>query len=377
MTRYREINANPVKKASSIPAPVTPEFAAKGSKKTINYIWMPDKSGNLVKKDAAVVKKSFANLSKAAQVALTEYIIAVQNRQPTDASRKALFNNLVDGAVAAYKQGAKETPWDVLGKLTRTAPKMGGPSIAYTNYDRITSDALLSSIAKQLGFAGALSEADLADFNSKIQAASKAGGKVTQTIRKPDGTEEVVTTPAVFDANQFAQNFLWAKVNIGDTKTLPSSVLNQVDTLRVLAKNNGLGYLSNKELANYALQVAKGDLSVDDLQRQFNAKAAELYPLFGERLKANPKLTVYDLAEPYINKMAARWEIDPSQIDLDNPDLDKFLRPDGTAGKAPMGSLAAFDQYLINHPNAESTTWANQDARQMATAFARMSGYGV
>ena len=370
MTRYRETNA--------IPAPNTNiQFAPKGSKKTINYIWMPDKNGNLVKKDAAVIKKSFANLSKSAQLALTEYIIGVQNRQPTDASRKALFNNLVDGAVAAYKQGAKETPWDVLQKLTRTAPKMGGPSIAYTNYDRLTSDALLSSIAKQLGFQGALTEADLADFNTKIQSAAKAGAKATQTIRKPDGTEEVITTPAVFDANQFAQNFLWAKVNIGDTKTLPTSVLNQIDTLRVLAKNNGIDYLSNKELANYALQIANGDIGVEDLQRQFNAKAAELYPLFGERLKANPKLTVYDLAEPYINKMAQRWEIDPSQITLSNPDLDKFLRPDGTAGKTPMGSIAAFDQYLVNHPNAEATTWANEQARQMATAFGRMAGYGV
>lgn len=368
MTRYRR---------TVLPEPVVPEFAAKGSKKTINYIWMPDKNGNLVKKDAAVVKKSFANLSKPAQVALSEYIITVQNRQPTDAARKVLFNNIIDGAVAAYKQGAKETPWDVLGKLTRTAPPMGGPSIAYTNYDRVTSDALLSGLAKRLGFRGAISEQDFADFNSKIKSAAKAGGKVTQTIRKPDGTEEVVTTPAVFDANQFAQNYLWAKVNIGDTKTLPTSVLSQIDSLNALARANGLEYLSNKEIANYALQLSKGDIEIGDLQRQFSAKAAEIYPLFAERLKANPKLTVLDLAEPYINKVAQRWEIDPSQISLTDPNLDKALRPDGTAGKVPMMSVAAFDEYLINHPNAQYTTWANKGAADLGKAFARISGYGV
>lgn len=339
---------------------------------------MPDKDGNLVKRDAALVKKSFAKLSKSAQIALTEYIINTQNRQPTDASRRTLFNSLVDAAVASYKEGRKETPWNVLEKLTRTSPKIGGPSIAYTNYDRVMSDAILSAAAKELEFApGTFEEKDLADFYTKLLEGAKAGGKVTETIIKPDGTTEVVTTPATFDAKAFARNYLWAKVNIGDTKNLPGAVLGQVDALRNILKANGLGYLSEKEIANYALQLAKGDVEIADLQKQFNAKAAEIYPLFAERLKANPTLTVRDLAEPYINQVAKWWEIDPSTIDLDNPDLDKALRPDGTAGKVPMKSVSEFVNYLKLHPNAEKTTWANEQARDLAVAFASMSGYGV
>ena len=371
MTRYRKTPAR-------IPAPVMPEFAPKGNTKTVSYIWMPDKNGNLVKRDASLVKKSFAKLSKAAQVALTEYIIGVQNRQPTDASRKTLFNGLVDAAVASYKEGKKETPWDVLEKLTRTSPKIGGPSISYTTYDRITSDAILQAAAKELGFTpGSFEDKDLTDFYTKLLEGAKAGGKVTETIVKPDGTTETVTIPATFDAKAFARNYLWAKVNIGDAKSIPSSVLSQVDGLKTVLKANGLGYLSDKEISNYALQLAKGEVELSDLQKQFNAKAAELYPLFSERLKANPNLTVQDLAEPYINQMAKWWEIDPSTIDLDNPDLDKFLRPDGTAGKVPMKSVSEFIIYLKTHPNAEKTTWANEQARDLATGFARMSGYGV
>lgn len=358
-----------------------PEFPAKGSKKTINYIWMPDKNGNLVKRDSALVKKSFAKLSSAAQVALAEYIISVQNRQPTDAARKTLFNSLVDAAVASYKQGLKETPWDALTKLTKTAPKVGGPSIAYTAYDKITSDALLRNAAKELGFAegsfAQFGEKDLNDFYNKIQEASKAGAKVTETIVKPDGSTETITRPGTFDPKAFAANYLWAKVNIGEPKTLPSSVLNQIDALKRILKSNGLGYLSDKEVSNYALQLTKGELDLGNLQKEFNTKAAELYPLFGDRLRNNPNLTVMDLAEPYIQQMAKWWEIDPGTIDLDNPDLDKFLRPDGTAGKVPMGSVADFVNYLKNHPNAEKTSWAKELAQDAAVGLARAMGFGV
>jgi hypothetical protein len=390
MTRYRKSPSNSGQTSSSGQTAAKPPATAegetiivtpKGSKKTINYIWMPDKDGNLVKKDSAFVRKSFASLSKEAQDALAEYVLAVQQRQPTDAARKTAFNALVSAAETAFKEGKKFTPWDILERQAANAPALGGPTISYTAYDKITSDAILSQAAKQLGFAegsfAQFGEQDKADFFKKLVDAAKSGAKIKQTIVKPDGTTEIVETPGGFDANTFAKNYLWAKANIGDPKTLPTSVINQIDTLRSVLKANGLGYYGNKEISNFALQLAKGDISLTDLQKQFNTKAAELYPLFGERLKANPNLTVMDLAEPYINTMAKWWEIDPGSIDLSNPDLDKFLRPDGTAGKVPMGSLAEFTNYLKNHPNAEKTTWANDAARDLATGFARAAGFGV
>lgn len=374
MSRYRDV--------SKLPAPTTTfNFPPKGSGKTINYIWMPDKDGNLVKKDAAFVKKSFAKLSKAAQTALTEYVIAVQNRQPTDAARESVFNGLIDAAVAAYKEGKKQTPWDVLAVQLKNAPKLPDVSITYNNYDKITSDAILQKAAKDLGFTqgsfAQFGEQDLSDFFTKLTEAAKAGGKQTQVVVRPDGTQETIVTPASFDAASFARNYLWAKVNIGDPKTLPTSVLDSIDSLKTVLKRNGLGYLSDKEIANYAIQLGKGETDLATLQKQFNAKAAELYPQFADRLKANPNLTVMDVVEPYVNLMAKWWEIDPNTIDLDNADLDKFIRPDGTAGKVPMGSLADFTNYLKNHPNAEKTSWANDAARDLATGFARMAGYGV
>lgn len=342
---------------------------------------MPDKNGNLVKQDSAIVKKTFSRLSEQAQTALTQYVIAVQNRQPTDAARKTVFNNIVDAAVASYKEGKKQTPWDVLQVQLDNAPRQTGISIAYTNYDKITSDAILQNAAKELGFIegsfAQFGEQDKADFFNKLQEGVKAGAKQTQIVTRPDGTQETITTPALFDAKSFAQNYLWAKVNIGDAKTLPTSVIDKIGNIRSVLRANGLGYLSDKEVVNYALQLTKGEITLDKLQSEFNAKSAQLYPLFADRLKANPSLTVMDLAQPYVARMAKWWDIDPSTIDLDNPDLDKLLRPDGTAGKVPMKSLAEADEYFKFHPNAEKASWAIQGARDLATGLASAMGFGV
>jgi hypothetical protein len=377
MTRYRDAAAKP---AIDTGSPIKIEWPT-GKKKTINYIWMPDKDGNLVKKDSAFVKKTFSKLSEKAQAALAQYIITVQNRQPTDAARKTVFNDLISAAEDSFKQGKKDTIWDILQVRIDNAPRQTGPTITYTSYDKITSDAVLQKAAKDLGFTqgsfAQFGEQDLADFFEKIKEAAKAGAKATQTIVRPDGTTEVIQTPGAFDANAFAQSYLWAKVNIGDTKTLPSSVIDKISGLKTLAKANGLGYFADKEITNYALQLAKGETSLEKLQAQFNAKAAELYPLFGERLKANPTLTVMDLAQPYISRMAKWWDIDPTTVDLDNADLDKFLRPDGTAGKVPMKNLGEWDEYLKFHPNAEKASWAIQGARDLATGLASAMGFGV
>jgi hypothetical protein len=84
MTRYRNLTPKQIREAQAAAAAkaIMDGFSNKETK-TINYIWMPDKDGNLVKKDAAFIKKSFSTLSKSAQRILAEYVIAVQNRQPS------------------------------------------------------------------------------------------------------------------------------------------------------------------------------------------------------------------------------------------------------------------------------------------------------
>ena len=355
--------------------PVIPKKKTTAPK--ITYIWMPDAKGNLVKADSAVVKKSFAKLPGSAQVALTQYLLTIANKQPTDAARQALWNDIVDGAIAAFKEGKKQSPWDVLNVLTKNSPAVSGESVTYTEYDEITSEALLNKIAETIGFnVAALSIADKKEFFNKLNTEAKASGKTT-TRRAATGGMETVVTPSLFDAKSFTESFLWAKVNLGDTKNLPSSAIAKIASINSLLKANGISDYSKKEIDAFGVALASGAKTIDEFKNEFAAKAAARYPLFAKRLKDTPGLTVSDVVEPYITQMAKWWEIDPNTIDLDNPDLDKFVRPDGTAGNVPMGSISDWVTYLKNHSNSEKTTWANESARDGAVGIARAMGFGV
>ena len=364
--------------SSIVPKPpviVVPKKETKGPK--ITYIWMPDAKGNLVKADASIVKKSFAKLPGSAQVALTQYLLTIANKQPTDVARQALWNDIVDGAIAAFKEGKKQSPWDVLNVLTKNSPAMTGESATYTEYDTITSEALLNQIAETIGFdVSQLTAADKTEFFNKLNTEAKASGKST-TRRAATGGMETVITPSLFNAKDFTESFLWAKVNLGDTTKLPSSAIAKISSINALLKANGISDYSKKEIDAFGIALASGTKTVDEFKSQFAAKAAARYPLFAKRLQDTPGLTVMDVVEPYITRMAKYWDIDANTIDLDNPDLDKFIRPDGTAGNVQMGSLSDWDNYLKNHPNSEKAGWSKELARDSAVGVARAMGFGV
>jgi hypothetical protein len=357
------------------PVIVVPKKETKGPK--ITYIWMPDAKGNLVKADASVVKKSFAKLPGSAQVALTQYLLTIANKQPTDVARQALWNDIVDGAIASFKEGKKQSPWDVLNVLTKNSPAVNGESVTYTAYDNITSEALLNQIAENIGFdVTQLSDADKKEFFDKLNTEAKASGKTT-TRKAASGGMETVVTPSLFNAKDFTESFLWAKVNLGDTTKLPSSAITQISSIKSILRDNGISDLSQKEINALGVALASGTQTVDALKKDLGAKAALRYPLFAKRLQDTPGLTVMDIVQPYITQMVKYWEVDPNTVDLDNPDLDKFVRPDGTAGNVQMGALSDWVSYLKNHPNSEKASWSKELARESAVGVARAMGFGV
>lgn len=362
---------------TNIPAPPPIVVPNKGSKKTVTYIWMPTANGDLVKADASVIKKSFAKLPADAQVTLTEYLLGVANRQPTNAARQALWNDIVDGAVAAFKQGQKQSPWDVLATLTKNSPVTTGQNVTYTNYDRLTSDALLSKIAKSIGFDVAfLTEADKLEYFNKLSTEAKNSGK-SITRKATEGGTETVVTPSIFDANTFTQSFLWAKVNFEDTKKIPSTAITQIAVIRNLLKLNGINYLSQKEINQLGVNLASGQTTIEALKSDLTEKAAKAYPQLAPRLRATPGLTVREAVEPLINVVASLWEVDPSTIELDDPNIDKLVRPDGIKGELAPATYSEAYNFAINHPNFDKTKKGKDMAFSSATAFVRAQGFGT
>jgi hypothetical protein len=360
------------------PSGVTIKVPEKGSTKKVSYIWMPDKDGNLIKADAAKVKKAFTTLPEDAVLALQEYLISVENKtNPTRAQRNTLWNSIVDGAVAAFKDGKKQSPWDVLKVLEKNAPDVTGTSISYTEYDDLTANALLSKVSKKIGFDTAnLSAADKAEFFNKLKEEAKTSGK-TVTRRAKDGGVEQVTTPSLFDPVSFTESFIWAKVNLNDTTKLPSSAINNIAGVKSLLRAYNITNLSQKEINQLGIDLASGAKSVETIKLGFQQKAMKDYAAVADRFAANPNLTVRDVFEPILNTVAKLWEVDPETLDLNDPNIEKLIRPDGVVGKAQPASVADAYNFAINHPNFDKTLQGQGMARNAAIGAARAMGFGI
>lgn len=357
-----------------------PTFLPKGStKKPPAYIWTINADGKVVKMEASVAKKSFATLPESAQSALAQQLMNT-NVMPTTTSLKSLWDKIVDGAAAEYKAGKKSTPWDVLKILQKNTPvNTGIQSTVLKDYNPVIANAYLNNVAATIGFdVNQLTEADKADFAAKIKEAASGFGKQTTRVINPlTGATETSITPDLFDPKTFTENWLWAKVNIGDPSKLPTTAITALSSVKKILRNNGIDYLGEVEVNKLAVNIASGKTNAAALQTEFSKKAAQNYPLLADRLLANPEASVMDLLSPAVNAIAKWLEIDPNSIDLTNPYLDKYARPDGAAGKVSMPSMADFITSLKNSPDAEKTTWANEAARGAATGLARAMGFGV
>lgn len=276
--------------------------------------------------------------------------------------------------------GASSTPKD-----TTTSSK------AVTRLNKASARALLEKTAKDAQYLGKFTDADVQEFINKFNAeqakqietvVKSASSKIAPGASAAAAEKElqnILTTeyPSYFKPETFASDYVWSKVNFKDEKSLGGKALTALGNVRAIIAGFGPLDFSDVEIQNAARQIAKGEISNDDFRSTIAQKAVVNYPQYAERLKQNPGATLKDLASPYINLMARELELDPNSIELDDPLLDKALRPDGTAGKLPTASLAEFRTMLRKSPKWEYTTAANEQARSAATELGRAFGFGV
>jgi gas vesicle protein len=285
------------------------------------------------------------------------------------------FSKLESGAF-----GTSTTPTD-----TNTSSK------SVTKLTTASAKALLELAAKSAQYTGTFSSADISDFIAKfnaeqakqIETVVKAASSKIQPGLTAEAAQKqlqsIITTeyPSYFKPETFASDFVWSKVNFKDEKSLGGKALTALGNVRAILGGFGPLDFSDIEIQTAARKIARGEISNDDFRSTIAQKAMVNYPQYAERLKQNPGSTLKDLASPYINLMAKELELDPEAIQLDDPILDKALRPDGTAGKLPTASLAEFRIALRNSPKWQYTTAANEMAREGATALARAMGGGI
>ena len=359
------------------PPPLPVKIPAKGSKAQKTYIWFPNAKGELVKMESSVAKKSFATLTEAQQTALAQYLLNT-NVTPTTSSLKSIWDKVVDGAVAEYKAGKKSTPWDVLATVTANTPiSTGITETVVKDFSPTTANAYLNNVAASIGYdITALSDEDKADFAAKLKQAAGESGKQTTRVTTAEGKVTTIT-PDLFDPKAFAENWLWAKVNLNDVTKLPASAVTQLTNVKKVLDGFNIDYLSQPEINQLSVDLASKKLTTQAIIDKYRPEAIKNYPLLADRLNANPSATVMDILDPAINVIAKWLEIPKAEVKLNNKFLDKYARPDGVAGKVQMPSLYDLEVMVKNSEDAEKTSWANNAARDGAVGLARAMGFGI
>lgn len=144
-----------------------------------------------------------------------------------------------------------------------------------------------------------------------------------------------------------------------------------IDELSAFADNMGLNY-GPQVFAKDMQSIIAGQKTAEEIFNSYRESAAQLYSGFADRLRQNPKLTLKDLASPYINTMASLLEVDPNTISVTNPVLQGAIaKVDGT-----IKPISEFVKDVKSMDAWKFTKNAKEEAVDLANSFKRAFGFG-
>ena len=266
----------------------------------------------------------------------------------------------------------------------------GNSDVTTGNYIKLTpvsAKELLRQSAADAQYTGKFSDADIATFmsdfnaeaNKQVESAVKQARTTVGKGATAEDIQKIITTsfPSFFKPAEFAKNYVWAKINFKDSTTLGGKAALALQQAKEIATDFDLFNLSPAEVEKAAKDIAMGNKTVEQYKAELAEKAKIEYPIFAQRFTDTPGSTTKDFALPVIKMLSKIWEKDEASIPMDDEIVQMWTRAGGPDGKKPAPTLAELTQMAKNHPNAETTTWANEAARQSATSLSRALGGGV
>lgn len=299
--------------------------------------------------------------------------VDAMTRAMTDANLGGLaVEELLNTRVAAVQAGVRPMFHGSSKFATGGSGSGGGGGVSSTSTISLTSkyNARLDLRKNMLQMIGRVPTADeYNEYLSKLNANEK---KYYKTVTQSAGRQTV--TGSTFDAETFTTNFI---LNRADFKT---DALGQVgefqDAVNQLVRDNGLdSYLDNKLKVKYTKQLAKGELSVNDLRNELRDRAGNIYTAFSDKLKSNQEYNLRDAAAEYIRTYANMFELDEDTIDL----KDALSKATTTTPDGKSATLNVFDyeKSLRKDERYKMTNRAKQEAAGLGKAFARAMGVNL
>lgn len=303
----------------------------------------------------------------------------------TEAQIQAILATIKDPATRAIMEGILRNSVGGTDKASQTTSK------EYVKLTPGAARALLEKAAADAEFTGKFSTADVnafiaefsAEANKQIESITKQAKETVQSGQSAKDIQKsissLVTTayPSYFNPSEFAKNYIWAKVNFKNEKTLGGKSINALQSARQAVKDFNLYSVSDAEVQQAAKDIAMGKKTIESYKSELSRLAQIEFPYLAERFKATPGLTTRDVALPAIKIIADAWEMDPESIGIDNDLVQQYIRPGGADGKAAPISIPELKRLALKHPNFEGTTKAIELGMSAGTAFVRALGGGV
>lgn len=275
------------------------------------------------------------------------------------------------------------------GGASDTSTTSSQSSVTKLTYN--TAKALLLETLKSTGLNYKITADDIKTFMQEFDTAQNAQiEKVVQTARsqiKPgasaDAQKKVIESvarqefPSFFKPADFANEWLWKKIDFKDTAVLGNKAMGALESVRGLVDSFHLLSVDENAMRTAAKQIAMGKMTIQEYNVQLQQLAKKEYPAFADRFDKDPTLTTRDIATPVINLLAKTWEKNAADIKMDNPIVMSYMNFAGPDGKGKQPSMYDILLKAKADPQYDLTEEANNNARQAATGWARAFGFGV
>jgi hypothetical protein len=245
-------------------------------------------------------------------------------------------------------------------------------SVAISMYSpELANQILDAAVTATFGSSAQLTDQQRKEFYAKLTAGQKQG---TVTEYSTRGGKAIATTTKSFDEEAFRKKYIGTILeNIvaqdddidleGDAGAYQDTLLNYADDMGLMK--------GRREINGYVKDIIGSGRSVDDVAADMRKQAGVLYANFADRLNANPKLTVRDLVNPYLQVMADTLEIDPNTVKLTDTTIQNAIS--GTK----LRSLSEFQTDMRADPRFNSTKTAKREAVDFAQSLLRSFGFGA
>jgi hypothetical protein len=341
-----------------------------------------DLTGRILKGDRANTSAEFRNKSVAAAVELEKKKIPKRlekegiARDELDNART--FTSTVATESAAAEKATEDAPRAravQLGSFAIPVPGSQGrtiasnlPGAAAINAMRAPNKDVTIDEWKQLWTTKTQSEKE--EFRSTLV---KAGIKDADIADLEDGIAATWNALGLFLGRQAKAGKKYDSVDVGLIKSFSASVEKsgsggpagpsaaEIAEDKAVAKtnmrqfylNNGLPF-SEKNLDRLASNVAYGKTTVNaEVERVVKTILVKQYPEWSEQLNAG--YSVRQLAEPYIEAMAASLELDPDDVKVTDPMIQAAIQTKNEKGTYTSATLRDFELALRKDDRWQNT----------------------